>query len=165
MYTECDPPVYDWSLRVTVYCHVSVSSLWLIHRTGSSSAWLAVSSYSEVSRNCWFCGTFRCLLWFSGHDTTTSGVCWTLYLLAKHPECQQRCQREIDALLEGRQNGDLLWWGVAPPTTPPPLHILLLIGFNENRLMYHSMKNQVRYLLLLKIIFLRFSYIFLLNIP
>ncbi|XP_022341984.2 cytochrome P450 4F6-like [Crassostrea virginica] len=46
---------------------------------------------------------------FEGHDTTTSGVCWTLYLLAKHPEYQQRCQREIDGLLEGRQNGDLLW--------------------------------------------------------
>ncbi|XP_062617356.1 leukotriene-B4 omega-hydroxylase 3-like [Saccostrea cucullata] len=46
---------------------------------------------------------------FEGHDTTTSGMCWTLYLLAKHPEHQDLCQREIDDLLKGRDNKDLEW--------------------------------------------------------
>lgn len=46
---------------------------------------------------------------FLGHDTTTSGMCWTLYLLAKHPEHQRECQREIDELMEGRENRDLQW--------------------------------------------------------
>lgn len=46
---------------------------------------------------------------FEGHDTTTSGMCWTLYLLAKHPEHQRECQREIDELMEGRENRDLQW--------------------------------------------------------
>lgn len=46
---------------------------------------------------------------FEGHDTTTSGMCWTLYLLAKHPEHQRECQREINELMEGRENRDLQW--------------------------------------------------------
>lgn len=50
---------------------------------------------------------------FSGHDTTTSGMCWTLYLLAKHPEHQRECQREINELMEGRENRDLQWWVVS----------------------------------------------------
>ena len=27
---------------------------------------------------------------FEGHDTTTSGMCWTLYCMAKHPEHQEK---------------------------------------------------------------------------
>ncbi|XP_048743248.2 ultra-long-chain fatty acid omega-hydroxylase-like isoform X2 [Ostrea edulis] len=50
---------------------------------------------------------------FEGHDTTTSGMCWTLYLLAKHPEHQRRCQMEIDELLKGRENADLEWSDLA----------------------------------------------------
>ncbi|XP_062570523.1 cytochrome P450 4F12-like [Saccostrea cucullata] len=46
---------------------------------------------------------------FEGHDTTTSAMCWTLYLLAKHPEHQDLCQREIDKLLKDRDNKDLEW--------------------------------------------------------
>ncbi|CAH1233437.1 CYP4F2 [Branchiostoma lanceolatum] len=39
---------------------------------------------------------------FEGHDTTASGIAWTLYHLAKHPEYQDRCRREGEGLLQGR---------------------------------------------------------------
>ena len=31
---------------------------------------------------------------FSGHDTTSASIAWTLYLLAQHPECQQKARQE-----------------------------------------------------------------------
>ena len=40
---------------------------------------------------------------FEGHDTTTSGMCWTLYLLAKHPEHQERVREEVREVLAGRE--------------------------------------------------------------
>ena len=39
---------------------------------------------------------------FEGHDTTSSGVSWTLYLLGLHPEYQQSCRQEIEDVLQGR---------------------------------------------------------------
>ncbi|KAL5509312.1 hypothetical protein EMCRGX_G004654 [Ephydatia muelleri] len=41
---------------------------------------------------------------FEGHDTTASGICWTLYLLAKHPEHQEKCRDEIRSVLDGRSH-------------------------------------------------------------
>ncbi|KAL5509302.1 hypothetical protein EMCRGX_G004644 [Ephydatia muelleri] len=41
---------------------------------------------------------------FEGHDTTASGICWTLYLLAKHPEQQEKCRDEIRTVLDGRSH-------------------------------------------------------------
>ena len=41
---------------------------------------------------------------FEGHDTTTSGMCWTLYCLAQHPEHQQKVREEVGSVLAGRQN-------------------------------------------------------------
>lgn len=32
---------------------------------------------------------------FKGHDTTTSGITFALYNLAKHPDVQQKCFNEI----------------------------------------------------------------------
>ena len=40
---------------------------------------------------------------FEGHDTTTSGMCWTLYCLAQHPEHQQKVREEVNSVLSGRQ--------------------------------------------------------------
>ena len=39
---------------------------------------------------------------FAGHDTTTSGMCWTLYCLAKHPEHQDKVREEVRNVLMGR---------------------------------------------------------------
>ena len=39
---------------------------------------------------------------FEGHDTTTSGMSWTLYCLAKHPEHQDKVREEVRNVLMGR---------------------------------------------------------------
>ena len=46
---------------------------------------------------------------FSGHDTTTSGISWILYELAKHPQHQQTCQEEIDVVLKDSP-GFVTWY-------------------------------------------------------
>ncbi|XP_075472379.1 cytochrome P450 4B1-like [Ascaphus truei] len=40
---------------------------------------------------------------FEGHDTTTSGISWILYCMAKYPEHQEKCREEIRELLGERQ--------------------------------------------------------------
>ena len=35
---------------------------------------------------------------FEGHDTTASAISWILYAMAKHPEIQQKCREEVQAL-------------------------------------------------------------------
>ncbi|XP_065882296.1 cytochrome P450 4A25-like [Dysidea avara] len=44
---------------------------------------------------------------FEGHDTTASGIYWTLYCLAKHPFHQQKCREEIRTVLDDR---DCIEW-------------------------------------------------------
>ena len=45
-----------------------------------------------------------------GHDTTASGITWTLYSLAKHPEFQRKAQQELDELLADRPNKQIMWY-------------------------------------------------------
>ena len=45
---------------------------------------------------------------FEGHDTTASGITWTLYNLALHPEHQQKCRDEVDEIFEDKDN--LTWY-------------------------------------------------------
>lgn len=40
---------------------------------------------------------------FEGHDTTTSGMSWTLYCLAQHPEHQDKVREEVRNVLMGRE--------------------------------------------------------------
>jgi cytochrome P450 len=40
---------------------------------------------------------------FEGHDTTTSGMSWTLYCLAQHPEHQDKIREEVRNVLMGRE--------------------------------------------------------------
>ena len=47
---------------------------------------------------------------FEGHDTTASGLSWTLYNLAIHPEHQAKCREEVDALFDEKENEDLTWY-------------------------------------------------------
>jgi cytochrome P450 len=39
-----------------------------------------------------------CTLLIAGHEATSACLQWTLYELCRHPEVQERCQREIDAV-------------------------------------------------------------------
>lgn len=56
------------------------------------------------------CSTFYVDIYYNaGHDTTTSGMSWTLYSLAAHPEFQRKCQQEIDELLAGREDDTIQW--------------------------------------------------------
>lgn len=49
-------------------------------------------------------------IFISGHDTTTSGMSWTLYSLAKHPEYQRQAQEEIDHIMKNRTSGHFEWY-------------------------------------------------------
>ena len=40
---------------------------------------------------------------FEGHDTTTSGMSWTFYCLAQHPEHQDKIREEVRNILMGRE--------------------------------------------------------------
>ena len=46
---------------------------------------------------------------FEGHDTTASGLSWTLYNLSAHPEHQHKCREEVDALFDQKDSEDLEW--------------------------------------------------------
>ncbi|KAM9324684.1 cytochrome P450 4B1-like [Gastrophryne carolinensis] len=39
---------------------------------------------------------------FEGHDTTASGISWALYCMAKYPEHQEKCRKEIREVLGDR---------------------------------------------------------------
>jgi cytochrome P450 len=45
----------------------------------------------------------ECMTFFlAGHETTANGLTWMFYLLARHPEVQQRLQAELDSVLGAR---------------------------------------------------------------
>ncbi|XP_007955866.1 cytochrome P450 4F22 [Orycteropus afer afer] len=46
---------------------------------------------------------------FEGHDTTSSGLSWVLFNLAKYPEYQEKCREEIQDVLRGRELDELEW--------------------------------------------------------
>ena len=46
-------------------------------------------------------------LFLAGHETTANALTWTWYLLARHPEVEQRLHAEVDALPEDPSAADL----------------------------------------------------------
>lgn len=46
---------------------------------------------------------------FEGHDTTSSGLSWALYNLARHPEFQEKAQREIDSIMNTKSVKTVEW--------------------------------------------------------
>ncbi|KAI8485299.1 hypothetical protein Bbelb_368630, partial [Branchiostoma belcheri] len=42
---------------------------------------------------------------FEGHDTTASGLSWTLYCLARQPGHQEKCRNEAREVLQGKTEG------------------------------------------------------------
>ena len=47
---------------------------------------------------------------FEGHDTTASGLSWMMVNMALHPDYQQRCREEIDALMETKPDENIEWY-------------------------------------------------------
>jgi len=45
---------------------------------------------------------------FEGHDTTASGIFWTLYLLGRHPEALRKVQEEVDEVWDNRGGKSLV---------------------------------------------------------
>jgi cytochrome P450 len=41
-------------------------------------------------------------LFLAGHETTALALCYTFYLLAQHPEAEERLAAELHEVLEGR---------------------------------------------------------------
>lgn len=41
-------------------------------------------------------------LFLAGHETTANALSWTWYLLAQHPEVEQKLHEELDSVLHGR---------------------------------------------------------------
>ncbi|CAI9591186.1 unnamed protein product [Staurois parvus] len=54
---------------------------------------------------------------FEGHDTTASGISWTLYCMAKYPEHQEKCREEIKEVLGDRETVEWEDLGKMPYTT------------------------------------------------
>ena len=46
----------------------------------------------------------------SGHDTTASAICWTLFNLAGHAHYQDRCRDEVKELMRDRAEQDIKWY-------------------------------------------------------
>ena len=46
---------------------------------------------------------------FEGHDTTASGISWTLYNLSIHPEHQAKCHDEVDAFFDSLDSETVTW--------------------------------------------------------
>lgn len=49
------------------------------------------------------------IFFLTGHDTTASAICWTLYNLARHTHCQEKCRQEVLDLMQGRDEHGILW--------------------------------------------------------
>jgi len=47
---------------------------------------------------------------FGGHDTTACAISWILYHLSTHPEYQEKCAVEIDAVMGDET--DVSWYDV-----------------------------------------------------
>jgi cytochrome P450 len=39
---------------------------------------------------------------FAGHETTSTSICWTLYLISINPEIEKKARQEIDSVLCGQ---------------------------------------------------------------
>ncbi|XP_053378943.1 cytochrome P450 4F2-like isoform X2 [Mercenaria mercenaria] len=50
---------------------------------------------------------------FEAHDTTTSGISYTLLCLAQNQEIQEKVRQEVDDILTGRESDDITWKDLA----------------------------------------------------
>ena len=46
---------------------------------------------------------------FGGHDTTSSGISFMLYNMARNPKYQAKCRDEVDELFADKDDDDITW--------------------------------------------------------
>ena len=49
----------------------------------------------------------KCCVYYAGHDTTQSAMSFILMTLAQHPDIQDKCRAEIDAILLSRDTDQI----------------------------------------------------------
>lgn len=76
---------------------------------------------------------FKTLL-MTGHETTACALTWMFYLLAKHPDWQEKMQNELEEVLNGR----------APTIQDLPKLSILNAIFNETLRLYPPIWNVIR---------------------
>ena len=65
------------------------------HKHNSREGRVTIVLNTVLITVCWQVDTFM----FEGHDTTGSGLTWAIYLIASHPEVQQKIVDELEEVL------------------------------------------------------------------
>lgn len=77
----------------------------------------------------------------TGHDTTASAICWTLYNLARHDHYQEKCRQEVMELMQGRDEHKVEWSEKQHTTQPAVLSVVKVLVLMINACVFTSRED------------------------